>query len=220
METLQTRGACWSLKEDEARVMEAAVRTAVMSVMKVFNELKDQRFESYRLKLAEAENQNAALRIQLNEAQQELRGLRRVASSSPNEEPISPETTLSFSFGPDLSCCSLVTPGQREEDEDSSGSVCERIAVAPELKEEPLYDSTMCVKTEMMDENCTARCETLFTTHVDHSHLQKVHTQTFDAQDIFTIAGHHDPAFNTIERSTNHIYITVISLKMRFITMS
>ncbi|XP_062841855.1 uncharacterized protein LOC134301186 isoform X2 [Trichomycterus rosablanca] len=200
MESLQTRGACWSfLKEDEACVMEAAVRTAVMSIMKVFSELNDKRCEFYQLKLAEAERQNAALQFQLNEARQELHSSRQTVSNIPND-PISSEATFTFSFSPDFSC-SHVAGGKREEAARSSESVCERIAVGPELKEEPLYESTLCVKTEVVDENCTVHCDPPPTEHVDHIHLHTVDIQRCEALNSFSQALQHDATLSTIEKS-------------------
>ncbi|XP_062841819.1 uncharacterized protein LOC134301163 isoform X2 [Trichomycterus rosablanca] len=205
MNSLQTRGACWSfLKEDEACVMEAAVRTAVMSIMKVFSELNDKRCEFYQLKLAESERQNAALQFQLNEARQELHSSRQTVSNIPND-PISSEATFTFSFSPDFSC-SHVAGGQREEAARSSESVCEGIAVGPELKEEPLYESTLCVKTEVVDENCTVHCDPPPTEHVDHIHLHTVDIQRREALNSFSQALQQDSTLSTTEKrrlSTN-----------------
>ncbi|TSK20109.1 hypothetical protein Baya_1657 [Bagarius yarrelli] len=82
------------LNASEASVIEAAVRTAVMSLLKVFCELNEKRSHCYELKLTEAERENAALKIRLQAAEQELQTLRLISTSS--------EETLNHNFSSDV----------------------------------------------------------------------------------------------------------------------
>ncbi|KAK2815276.1 hypothetical protein Q7C36_023542 [Tachysurus vachellii] len=152
------------LNTSEASVIESAVRTAVMSILKVFCELNDKRSQCYEEKLTEAQRQNTALKIQLKAAEQELHTLRQIST----DYSISAEVTFS-------------------EDPASLQSVSEsRDSVVVLKEEEPFYQSEMFLKSEMSEEynivnfenaqNCqqTAQIQTYGTTNnnnINHAHL-------------------------------------------------
>ncbi|KAM9436562.1 uncharacterized protein Hap1MRO34_000988 isoform 2-T2 [Clarias gariepinus] len=118
------------LSADEASVVEAAVRTAVRSILQVFCEVNEKRSHCYEAKLAEAERENAALRFQLNAAELELQTLRQISDNY----TISAEVTLRQEAPEEPAACAQ-----------SQGSLV--------IKEEPCSsDSTMCLKSEMADE--------------------------------------------------------------------
>ncbi|XP_060717480.1 uncharacterized protein LOC132840102 [Tachysurus vachellii] len=152
------------LNTSEASVIESAVRTAVMSILKVFCELNDKRSQCYEEKLTEAQRQNTALKIQLKAAEQELHTLRQIST----DYSISAEVTFS-------------------EEPASLQSVSEsRDSVVVLKEEEPFYQSEMFLKSEMSEEynivnfenaqNCqqTAQIQTYGTTNnnnINHAHL-------------------------------------------------
>ncbi|XP_027013459.1 uncharacterized protein LOC113649726 isoform X2 [Tachysurus fulvidraco] len=155
------------LNTSEASVIESAVRTAVMSILKVFCELNDKRSRCYEEKLTEAQRQNTALKIQLKAAEQELHTLRQIST----DYSISAEVTFSEE------------PASLQSVSESSDSV----VVLKE--EEPFYQSEMFIKSEMSEEynavnfenaqNCqqTAQIQTYGTTiinnnnDISHAHL-------------------------------------------------
>ncbi|GAA6091760.1 uncharacterized protein LOC113649726 isoform X1 [Tachysurus ichikawai] len=158
------------LNTSEASVIESAVRTAVMSILKVFCELNDKRSQCYEEKLTEAQRQNTALKIQLKAAEQELHTLRQIST----DYSISAEVTFSEE------------PASLQSVSESSDSV----VVLKE--EEPFYQSEMFIKSEMSEEynavnfenaqNCqqTAQIQTFGTitttnnnssNNISHAHL-------------------------------------------------
>ncbi|KAF5899079.1 uncharacterized protein DAT39_011182, partial [Clarias magur] len=119
-----------SLSANEASVIEAAVRTAVRSILQVFCEVNEKRSHCYEAKLSEAERENAALRFQLNAAEQELQTLRQISGNY----TISAEVTL-----------------RQEAPEEPAEAGWSQGGLA--IKEEPCSsDRSMCVKSEMADE--------------------------------------------------------------------
>ncbi|XP_058231981.1 uncharacterized protein LOC131344054 isoform X2 [Hemibagrus wyckioides] len=154
------------LNADEASAVETAVRTAVMSILKVFCEVNEKRSHCYEAKLAEAERENTALKIQLKAAEQELQTLRQISTNY----KISAEVTFTADVeetGPEPASFQNVS---------ESDSV-------PVLKEEeePFYQSSLFIKSEMTEEYSavdfenaqicqqTAQIQT-YVTHNTHAH--------------------------------------------------
>ncbi|XP_053467971.1 uncharacterized protein LOC128599930 isoform X2 [Ictalurus furcatus] len=133
------------LNADEASAIETAVRTAVMSILKVFCDVNEKKSHCYEAKLAEAERENAALKFQLKAAEQELQTLRQISSSSANYT-ISAEVTLSHDFSTDVT----EERGEEAASFQSDGSVV--------IKEEPSHN-TLCLKSEMADETFATECD-------------------------------------------------------------
>ncbi|XP_017308264.1 uncharacterized protein LOC108256184 isoform X3 [Ictalurus punctatus] len=133
------------LNADEASAIETAVRTAVMSILKIFCDVNEKKSHCYEAKLAEAERENAALKFQLKAAEQELQTLRQISSSSSNYT-ISAEVTLSHDFSTDVT----EERGEEAASFQSDGSVV--------IKEEPSYN-TLCLKSEMADETFPTECD-------------------------------------------------------------
>ncbi|KAL7835968.1 hypothetical protein SRHO_G00283150 [Serrasalmus rhombeus] len=133
----------------EAAEVEAAVRAAVISIMKVFVELSDRRARSYQLKLAEVERENLQLRLRLKAAER-----RRSASSGESYEisanlTFSPESSQSLSTGVDAE-----GGGGGGGEAGFSHSVSEQEASDCRLyKEEAAYEDTFWIKNEITDEN-------------------------------------------------------------------
>ncbi|XP_060756395.1 uncharacterized protein LOC132867475 isoform X6 [Neoarius graeffei] len=132
------------LKPDEASAVEAAVRAAVRSILKVFCELNEKRSHCYEVKLAEAERENAELKFQLKTAEQELQTLRQISSNY----KISAEVTFSTD----------VSEGRGGEEEEEEGASFQSDGSLV-IKEEPSFESTLCLKSEMADETFAAECD-------------------------------------------------------------
>lgn len=131
------------LNADEASVIETAVRTAVMSILKVFCEVNEKRSHCYEIKLAEAERENAELRVQLKGAEQELQTLRQISSNY----NISAEVSLSHDFSSNV------------PEEGPGEPACVQSDAILVVKEEPSCQSTLCLKREMTDEQFAAECD-------------------------------------------------------------
>ncbi|MCJ8745432.1 hypothetical protein PDJAM_G00130130 [Pangasius djambal] len=128
------------LNADEASAIETAVRAAVMSILKVFCDVSEKRSHCYEAKLAEAQRENAALKVRLKAAERELQTLRHI---SPSDYNISAEVSFS-------------TDGQeRGQEPASSQSVSENNAVLGLKEEEPFYHTKLFIKGEMTEE-CSA----------------------------------------------------------------
>lgn len=145
---------------DEALAIETAVRTAVLSIMKVFLDLSDNRAQRYQLKLAEMERENLQLKLKLKAAELQLHAGQHSTCSGESygisaDLTFSPETSRSLSIS--------ISPVMHNEEEQTAGpeAVAEE-AVASSLeasdlklfKEEPSYEDTFWIKNEMTEEGC------------------------------------------------------------------
>ncbi|KAK3515398.1 hypothetical protein QTP70_018894 [Hemibagrus guttatus] len=131
------------LNADEASAVETALRTAVMSILKVFCEVNEKRSHCYEAKLAEAERENTALKIQLKAAEQELQTLRQISTNY----KISAEVTLSHDLSSDV-------PDERREEPAGFQSDASLM-----IKEEPSFESTLFLKSEVADETFAPECD-------------------------------------------------------------
>lgn len=68
---------CLFGNEEEALVIERALRTAILSVVEVLNDLNSNRLQHYQSKVTEKENENVYLREELDKAEKELAFLRQ-----------------------------------------------------------------------------------------------------------------------------------------------
>lgn len=68
---------CLFGNEEEALVIERALRTAILSVVEVLNDLNSTRLQHYQSKVTEKENENVYLREELDKAEKELAFLRQ-----------------------------------------------------------------------------------------------------------------------------------------------
>ncbi|XP_066535268.1 uncharacterized protein [Hoplias malabaricus] len=133
--------------DDEAVLLEAAVRSAVMSIMKVFLEVNETRAKSYQLKLSQMEKENIQLRLKLKAAERQL-----CLSSSRDSYEISADLT----FSPESNQSSS-TEMDEEEDTGAVGSsqnlsereACLEVSESKPFKEEPAYEDTFWIKNEM-----------------------------------------------------------------------
>ncbi|KAG9283709.1 hypothetical protein AMEX_G2507 [Astyanax mexicanus] len=146
---------------DEALAIETAVRTAVLSIMKVFLDLSDNRAQRYQLKLAEMERENFQLKLKLKAAELQLHAGQHSTCSVESYQisadlTFTPETSLSLSS---------VTDNKEEEQtraEEASEAVASSQSEEPRLeasdlklfKEEPNYEDTFWIKNEMAEEGC------------------------------------------------------------------
>ncbi|XP_060756978.1 uncharacterized protein LOC132868015 isoform X2 [Neoarius graeffei] len=174
------------LKPDEASAVEAAVRAAVRSILKVFCELNEKRSHCYEVKLAEAERENAELKFQLKTAEQELQTLRQVSSNY----KISAEVTFSTD---------AEEPGQ-EPVSFQSVSVPESDGVLVLKEEEPFYDSKLFIKSEM-----TEQCSVVnFNGHpvIENNQIcqQMAQIQTYNTYDHHNHSINQDPVLTGSER--------------------
>ncbi|XP_076135633.1 uncharacterized protein LOC143118465 isoform X2 [Alosa pseudoharengus] len=69
---------CLIRSEEEARVIEIALRTAVLSVVEVINDINRCRFQDYQTKVTEKEKENAQLKAEVDKAEKELAFLRQL----------------------------------------------------------------------------------------------------------------------------------------------
>ncbi|XP_031432087.1 uncharacterized protein LOC105891842 isoform X5 [Clupea harengus] len=69
---------CLIRSEEEARVIEIAVRTAVLSVVEVINDINKTRLHEYQKEVAEKDKENAHLKAEVNKAVKELAFLRQL----------------------------------------------------------------------------------------------------------------------------------------------
>ncbi|KAM9436901.1 uncharacterized protein Hap1MRO34_001249 isoform 2-T2 [Clarias gariepinus] len=161
------------LSADEASVVEAAVRTAVRSILQVFCEVNEKRSHCYEAKLAEAERENAALRFQLNAAELELQTLRQISDNY----TISAEVTFSAEEKTGHEPAAL---------ENSSES-----AAVLELKEEEaFYPGEVFIKSEVTEEYPAGNCEY----HVNESATHETYSSPHNHH------GYQDPASAGSER--------------------
>ncbi|KAL7840160.1 hypothetical protein AOLI_G00254830 [Acnodon oligacanthus] len=149
----------------EAAEVEAAVRAAVASIMRVFVELSERRARSCQLKLAEVERENLQLRLRLRAAERQLHSGQRAASSGGSCE-ISAGLTSSPESGQSRS-----TAGDGEGEAGSSRGVSEREACLGASdcglwKEEAAYEDTFWIKNETADENPAVDFEYRVLAHV------------------------------------------------------
>ncbi|KAK1806418.1 hypothetical protein P4O66_004931 [Electrophorus voltai] len=143
--------------EDDAAVIETAVRTAVLSILKVFFDMNNKRTRSYQVKLADMEKENTALRLELKAAEQELQTLRQFTSSSDSYK-ISADVIFSPEFDNNFT-----TDVDREEaatSQNVSGNdTLLQTSDNRSLKEEPSYDDTLYIKNELQEESSPADCD-------------------------------------------------------------
>ncbi|KAF5899078.1 uncharacterized protein DAT39_011179, partial [Clarias magur] len=154
-----------SLSANEASVIEAAVRTAVRSILQVFCEVNEKRSHCYEAKLSEAERENAALRFQLNAAEQELQTLRQISGNY----TISAE--VSFSAAEE-------TGHEPATLENSSENSPESAAVLELKEEEAFHPSEVFIKGEVTEEYPAGNCDYHVNenaTHGTYSSLQNPH---------------------------------------------
>ncbi|XP_060718039.1 uncharacterized protein LOC132840420 isoform X2 [Tachysurus vachellii] len=163
------------LNTSEASVIESAVRTAVMSILKVFCELNDKRSQCYEEKLTEAQRQNTALKIQLKAAEQELHTLRQIST----DYSISAEVTLSQDLSSDV-----------REEQAGFHSGADLL-----IKEEPSYENTSCFKSEVTDERSAPECD-----YQSEIHNVQVSQQTPGAE-MWNM--HHEQTFSSARSSIN-----------------
>ncbi|XP_076868694.1 uncharacterized protein LOC143519287 isoform X2 [Brachyhypopomus gauderio] len=143
--------------EDDAAVVETAVRTAVLSILKVFFDTNNKRTRSYQVKLAEVEKENTALRLELKAAEQELQTLRQFTSSSDGYK-ISTDVIFSPEF--DNNFTTVVDREEAETSQNVSGNdVFHETSDSMSLKEEPSYDDTLYIKNELPDESTPEDCD-------------------------------------------------------------
>ncbi|XP_017564218.1 uncharacterized protein LOC108433882 [Pygocentrus nattereri] len=160
----------------EAAEVEAAVRAAVISIMKVFVELSDRRARNYQLKLAEVERENLQLRLRLKAAER-----RRSASSGESYEisanlTFSPESSQSLSTGVD-------GEGEGGGEAGFSHSVSEQEASDCRLyKEEAAYEDTFWIKNEITDENPAVDFEYHVLAHVGRTVSGQPQQQTMSVE--------------------------------------
>lgn len=138
------RDACF-LNASEACAVEAAVRTAVMSILKLFQQLNEKRSHCYELKLTETERENAALKMQLHAAEQELQTLRLLGSNVHVQSSVEGNPSQDFS--------SMIPEEPREE------PVCLQSFESLLIKEEPCTENTPCLKSEISDETLAPECD-------------------------------------------------------------
>ncbi|XP_048117714.1 uncharacterized protein LOC125306410 isoform X2 [Alosa alosa] len=69
---------CLIRSEEEAHIIEIALRTAVLSVVEVINDINRSRFQDYQRKVTEKEKENAQLKAEVDKAEKELAFLRQL----------------------------------------------------------------------------------------------------------------------------------------------
>ncbi|KAB5532871.1 hypothetical protein PHYPO_G00125110 [Pangasianodon hypophthalmus] len=165
------------LNADEASAIETAVRTAVMSILKVFCDVSEKRSHGYEAKLAEAQRENAALRFRLKAAECELQTLRHI---SPSDYKISAEVSFS-------------TDGhERGQEPASSQSVSENNAVLGLKEEEPFYHTKLFIKGEMTEECSAVNFEypvienAQMQTHNNNININHIHNHSVNQDPVST----------------------------------
>ncbi|XP_053467149.1 uncharacterized protein LOC128599513 isoform X3 [Ictalurus furcatus] len=177
MDFIQNRGTSL-LNADEASAIETAVRTAVMSILKVFCDLSEKKSHCYEAKLAEAERENAALRFQLKATEQELQTLRQISSNY----KISAEVTFSTDVEERV---------QEPASFQSVSSESDRVLVLKE-EEEPFYESQLFIKSEMTEEYSAVNFE--------NAQIQTYGTHNDDDNNNNHHSVNQDPVFTGFER--------------------
>ncbi|XP_072548489.1 uncharacterized protein [Salminus brasiliensis] len=137
---------------DEALAIETAVRTAVMSIMKVLLDVSDNRAKGYQLKLAEMERENIQLKLKLKAAERQLQTSQLSTCSGDSYEisadlSFSPETTRSLSSVMDSEAAAGCPQGGSEKEASLEASDCKM------FKEEPAYEDTFWIKNEIAEED-------------------------------------------------------------------
>ncbi|XP_041963905.1 uncharacterized protein LOC121721223 isoform X5 [Alosa sapidissima] len=69
---------CLIRSEEEAHIIEIALRTAVLSVVEVINDINRSRFQDYQRKVTENDKENAQLKAEVDKAEKELAFLRQL----------------------------------------------------------------------------------------------------------------------------------------------
>ncbi|XP_062394769.1 uncharacterized protein LOC134082795 isoform X2 [Sardina pilchardus] len=77
---------CLIRSEEEARAIETALRTAVLSVVEVINDISRSRFQDCQRKVTEKEKENAQLKVELYKAEEELAFLRQLVGSQQKQQ--------------------------------------------------------------------------------------------------------------------------------------
>ncbi|XP_026780712.3 uncharacterized protein LOC113533074 isoform X2 [Pangasianodon hypophthalmus] len=174
------------LNADEASAIETAVRTAVMSILKVFCDVSEKRSHCYEAKLAEAQRENAALRFRLKAAERELQTLRHI---SPSDYKISAEVSLStHDFSTDVS------------EERGEEAACFQSDASLVIKEEPSYESTLCLKTETAEETFAAECDYPVKDNVQMCQQQSPAAEMWNMQHLQTFSSARSSLNQTREK--------------------